>query len=542
MPAKIHLVLLAGLALAAGQAAPAQAVPVGSFGGLVDGRVVASGTFRPLRGVILRLERSGTDTQPGTSWETITRDGGGFRFDELPPGPYHFKAYKPGYGSYGSQYSLILAPDDQVRGVQIEMQPPGVITGIVRDSEGRVVPGVKVHALRRYTQFNESWFREWESSETDDAGRYRIHGLFAGRYYVRARAARLGRDDFEIYPQTYHPNVSDLAQAAAIRLGWDSVVDGVDIELPPPARTLVAGGVVDSASGARCSQCVVGFSEASAPYVRRSLRTGGDGGFRIQGLAPARYRFVAEHGEPPVFASEEIQVAANRVSEVLLALRPGIQVSGRIRIDRAPGSTVEPSPSSHTSIQLLSSGPSVRLRDTGTSQVEQEGTFVLENVPPGRMKLQTNCGVENGYPAGIAIAGRDLPSPHLDVFPGMAIENVELRCGFERGGVKGTIKPSAQAEPFERIPNVSVWYVPQGGPDSFQFAGAGRAYGRGPVPLEHLLPGRYRLYALSNSTTTDLFDPEAQRILAPYGQTVEVTAGEMAEVELIYVPSSVWLP
>jgi hypothetical protein len=108
----------------------------------------------------------------------------------------------------------------------------GVITGIVKNSDGTPAVGVRVSARPRQTpgQTDETMV---SLAETDASGRYILNKLPPGPYVIGA--GRLGRETY--YPGT--PVLTDALLVSVSRLpGIDFTVTGIDFTVPAESLAL----------------------------------------------------------------------------------------------------------------------------------------------------------------------------------------------------------------------------------------------------------------------------------------------------------------
>src|SRR5687768_15072183 len=186
---------LAGLLLvvpfsAQAQTAPAGAKPTGTISGKVtmndkgvaDILIAAQSLDRPMQQSVAR---------------TKSDAGGRYRLTGLPAGQYQIMAIAPalvsaeGSGTPGYRFgkSVVLASGEDADDVDMKIVQGGVITGRVTDADGKPVIEERIN-LQSVDQAgnpnNQAGVASWnfQMSQTDDRGIYRIYGLSAGRYRV----------------------------------------------------------------------------------------------------------------------------------------------------------------------------------------------------------------------------------------------------------------------------------------------------------------------------------------------------------------------
>jgi hypothetical protein len=241
------------------EAAPAEALPIGTGTGLIFGRVVDGVTGRPLGGVLVRLGGTGPIQAPpaaATPTPAMTNAQGQFLFRSLAAGRYPITAQTGGYlpGSYGQTRpegppaSIRLGEAERLTDVTIRMWKHGAITGRVLDETGEPAVGVMVRPLRRSVVARQGqWILGPGSSNTDDRGIYRLGNLTPGEYVVVTTAglSTVPASISESYvqamqsgtPTSLPPAIQEASASpmgAGVRVG-DLQVQPFRSTMPPPA-------------------------------------------------------------------------------------------------------------------------------------------------------------------------------------------------------------------------------------------------------------------------------------------------------------------
>jgi hypothetical protein len=186
---------------------------------------------------------------------------GSFRIGELAPGDYRLEARAHGFAPASVEAG---APSE---GVTIRVAIGGALLGQVRDSAGRAVAAFTVVVTRRRgpLERGESETR----SVLDGEGRYRVDGLPPGRYLATVAARGWA---------------SPREREVEIRTGEARL----DFTLSRGGRLL--GRVSDAASKQALAGALVTMEGSSgdsgALPTATSARTGADGRFTLDGLAP----------------------------------------------------------------------------------------------------------------------------------------------------------------------------------------------------------------------------------------------------------------
>jgi len=199
--------VMAGLALAAGTAptlsqgvardTPAQQrdKPVAASG-KIAGRVLGADNGRPVTRALVGLVAA--ELPGGRS--ALTDNSGAFEFIELPSGRYTLTASKAGYVglSFGQRRPLQagtplqLADGQELKAVDFRLPRGSAITGHVYDENGDPLPGAAVRAGRYQYGQGMRQLVPAGTAQTDDRGEYRVWGLNPGEYYISAIARNPG--------------------------------------------------------------------------------------------------------------------------------------------------------------------------------------------------------------------------------------------------------------------------------------------------------------------------------------------------------------
>ena len=171
---------------ASGQTQQAQAVPAT---GRIMGRVSAADTGRPLRNARVML----TGAQSGGR-TAVTDDSGQFDFQQLPEGRYTLNASKAGFVglSYGQRRPmqpgtpLQLSNNQTLRDLELRLPRGSAIGGRITDETGEPMPNVMVRVMRQQMIQGQRQLAPAGTGQTDDRGQYRVWGLNPGEYYVSA--------------------------------------------------------------------------------------------------------------------------------------------------------------------------------------------------------------------------------------------------------------------------------------------------------------------------------------------------------------------
>jgi len=524
----------------------------------------AEDTPRPVRLAVLTLSGTGLrDPVLGA-----TDDTGHFTFAHLPAGRFTVSAIKNGFVRqyYGSTRPGIAGGIPVVlsagqRGdVTIRMTRSSAISGTLLLPPGLPASAMRLHLLRTVVVRGE---RRLESAVggafvVDDTGAFRIYGLVPGEYQLLGMAfgspeLRLSAPETTLgrtvtYSPVYFPGTTNAAGAATIRLDPGEERSGIDlpVTLVPSARIR---GQVLMPDGLPASAFQINPVDESAPVPRSlQVRPEADGHFSIAGVTPGQYLLIgraAAQGTPatalsasggghldapielPLWAMERVDVSGQDLENVVLRLRPGLKVSGRIAVD-ASG----PAPDL-TRVRIgLQAAPGASWAAPYVPPVEAtaDGRFVIPNVPPGRYRVTTTIladpRVASAWAARSAVVGgQDVLDDALDVSADAGVADAVITLTDRPTEFSGRMLDSASRPVTEFALLVysteSRFWLPlsrrvvQTKPGS-----------DGTFAIRNLPAGKYYVCGLSEIDPSRLADPHFPEQLVPTSFTITLAEGE----------------
>jgi hypothetical protein len=428
----------------------------------VSGRVVTAAEGTPVASsrVALIPEHERRESQV---YAAISDSSGQFKISDVPAGRYRFLATHTGYVDQHYQSSggdtgaiLALQAGQEVKNVLFRMTLAAVFTGRVSDEDGEPMALIQVVALRRPTD-EETEDRDDSRStgqellpagiaQTDDRGQYRIFGLKAGEYYIKAV------DDYEPmghgsigsewevrqalgsqYAPVYYPGVTQIGQAKLLVIspGEEAQVDLVLRRI----RTVKISGRVIGADGKPATDVYLYLEELPAgDYgVFQGIETDSKGEFKVKGVAPGSYVLHAQQHsseEANYHASQKIEVGSDNIDSIMLALGRGVNFLGRLDVS-GPG-TIR---FERMFIDLTSHGDPTA---GAWARVKKDGTFQLLDVPDGTFSFSMNGLEEGWYVKSVRLGTADLLANGLEVEKGEGggtIQIVVSNGGSELGGL-----------------------------------------------------------------------------------------------------------
>jgi hypothetical protein len=267
---------------------PALLLASAAHAGVVQGTVQEFATGYSLSRTVVRLiPVPRADNVDLKQIQLRSAGAGQFVFFNVPDGYYFLIATRNGYfpGAYGQrrpngQGTPILVTKDSDLFAQLRMHRKGALTGRVLDENSVGIEGVPVVAYRARLPL-----RVVGQGTSDDRGVYRIHGLDAGRYWVRTTSHTL--DDGSGVLPTFGPQSREMREARAHEVRLDEDTPDADVR-PEFGNLFQLGGD---------AQCLDGTVKVTltSETIHRVTEVSCGSPFMFPGLSPAIYEITAEN-------------------------------------------------------------------------------------------------------------------------------------------------------------------------------------------------------------------------------------------------------
>ena len=450
----------------------------------IQGDVVDSTTGAPVAGAYV----VGRWTGPNPT-VAISDSAGHFRFPDQAPWWGGIQVYRAGY---------VTAPG--MRPGPISIVPEAVIFGKILDEDGFPGEGVMVEALRFRVYGGQRRLEKAGSfAQANDLGEYRIAGMPAGRYYLRA-VPRQGGWDRRYVPEFY-PDTLDLQEASVIKIKAGEE-RGVNIQLTRHEGVGVAGHVLMPAGVVASTGAPLSVSLNTPEFFSTAFGVvSHDGSFFFPHVPPGRYIVRVSSGMPPragdLFAEQPLQVAGSDVRGIVLSPRivEAVDLPGTVTFEGG----ARPRP-----ITVGLHGPNGMPQ---SARSNDDGSFVLKGLVPGHYALQWagEWSQQTASASPLVLSSARLGDKEFSQWEGFDFDGSAagpLRIALSAGvTVKGKILDGGGLP----APNVPVSFISATGSRSF----AAMSYSDGTFASSPMLTGDYRVYVLPDYAHMDLAqDPD----------------------------------
>jgi protocatechuate 3,4-dioxygenase beta subunit len=490
-----------------------------SRGGVITGRILDE-TGQPALGATVRLLQyrmvQGERTLapigvPGSVSTEITDDRGMYRLYGLPPGEYVVAA-TPRLMVTGEIRAMT---DGEVRAaIQAAQQPPAAVAG---RAGGAAPPPVEP--------------REY---------------LTVG------------------FTPVFYPGTTFAASAASVVLGAGDERQSIDFQLQLVRTAKIEGTIITPPGippqSVQLVMTAVGPSVAAGalPMSLISRATPGpDGKFSYTSVTPGQYTIsaratqpppgaapgtpgaqpmgrrmtafvradstaggppvvmIGEGGGGPVFwATTEVAVDGQNLSNITLALQPGMTLAGRVQFDGKV--MTPPTDLSRTRVSLLpvqapGGGGVVTVGSMPFTAIDASGTFKFSGITPGRYRLEATSPMEVGTGwrlKSVMVKGREMYDFPLEIGPGEEIADAVVTLTDVTQEVSGTLQdPTGRPAPDYTIvvfpADRQLWASPVN-----RRIRTARPGTDGRFTVANLPAGSYRIAAVTDIAPGEANDPQ----------------------------------
>ena len=485
--------------------------------GVIRGKVLAE-NGRGLPQATIFLHRVG-DQPDAMRWTNSDADGK-FQFGSLAEGAYRLTVTSLGYVMEGDPITgkaelPLYYPGDSV---SLSLEKGGIITGAVTDAAGNPAVNAQVTALPVEREGKEFPLRF--PVRTDDRGIYRIYGLHAGNYHVRAGGSA-SNYSFSAYdgiaPSFYSMEADGAPSVVGVRTGLE--ITGIDMRLRAEIGQTIRGEVTLSPS-LKSSKlwAEINLIHAESGILERTSATSREtlaGKFTLAHIPDGNYYLLAQTpremetrgASTPV----PLSIRGQDVSNVKLVMNPLGTLAGRVVIEKTEtGAECAPPGINWMKGLVLSTR---RLPDRkqksvldpflpseAETAVGNKGEFQLAGLATGSHQLSVHLPLRALYlksvKPGMDSATGAKPAASRLVFSirgSQAAENLQITLAPGAAEISGHI--AAPAGEAGSAGAVRIFLVPaeENSTDDILRYAETRPDGNGAFQLRNLAPGSYSL-------------------------------------------------
>ena len=387
----------------------------------IEGTVINAITREPVKKASVMLNGR-------VSLNVVTDSAGHFAFRQLPAGQFTIQArsekYPPAQFSLdaGQQLSLSLTADEHKQDLALALMSGASVRGRIADEDGNPMPRCMVSSMLFRDIETGRVLQPNSSTASDEKGEYRILNLPPGKYYILARCnqtvplphAFISRKavmdaPMLIYPTQFYPGVSDLAGAARVEASPGADISGINLRMSPVTGVTVRGHIGPVLD--RNTQLLLERNNSARGEFRQGARLdAATGEFRIQNVLPGSYELIARASVEGrgYFAKVPVEVGATPPDPIDVTLAQMPIMSGTVSID---GEVKTPVHNLHVTMNSLDGqqigGPPPQ------AEVQADGTFTINSVPPGHWRLYVNGAP--GYLKSVTQGDQEISAENFEV-------------------------------------------------------------------------------------------------------------------------------
>jgi hypothetical protein len=485
-------------------------------GGAISGRVLDE-AGEPLVDVEVAAVERAADGRLLTGPSDKTDDRGVYRISTLKPGSY-----------------LIVVPQTQF------LMPASTIESLLANP-------VDPATSQRFAAAGATWVPP--QTPTVRVGSSSMAAAPQGRVTNAFPPSRRA-DSLYAYQTMFHPAALTAARATAIAIRSGEERSEVDVQLQPARTVEVSGTLVDnsgpvthfgvhlmpadSGDGASVLEVANTVTDgsggfvfplvASGSYTLLAVRTG-----PAPGAAPgAQPRTVSER--PGAWASQPLEVGDAKISNVVLTLRPGLRITGKVEFagaaERPPADRLRQLPLVMTRTQSL-----FRSSATSTTPINAAAPFTAHGAP-GRYILGARDLPPTWTLQAVTIAGRDVTDAAIAL--DADVTDVVIVFTDQPADLAGTVtnarnEADSDASVFVFPTDRSRW------PDarlSTRVFRTVRTSKTGTFKLTNMIPGEYFAVAALDDAAGDWPDARLLAKLAALATTIRVDPNQKQTTSL----------
>jgi 5-hydroxyisourate hydrolase-like protein (transthyretin family) len=485
------------------------AICSGLFGQVIEGTVVDSVSGAPVSGASVQIENAGK-----TPYQAVSDAQGAFRIEGVADGAYTAFALKAGFQTVQDEAARrpfrVVAGLDAVH-LKLALIPRGRIAGHVLDSDNDPAAGSDVWLL----QGNGNGL----TATADAAGGFSFE-VAPGSYYLSARPpsqfappAAVG-DQHYAWSKTWFPGVTQAGEAQKIVARPGAELAGQDIKLRAVNAYAIRGRISETNGdpAPKLSVKVTRADDLMQPLVRTAI-SAKDGSFEFADVYDGNWRLTSEQsGDVVLQAFSAVSIAGHDAEDVELRLNPPFSVPVEFALQTADTMLKIPG--------RAFLGPEAGGFNPGGA-IDKDGT--IGGVYPGR--YQVNFLPPAGYyAASITLGDREILGQTVEINSG----SVPIRIVYKADGgtIRGTVEDCGSATIAVTPEDPAIERGNLG------FAPFARCADDGHFEIHGLPPGRYYAFALPQLDDDKSAFWSSLPSLINKAVTVEVTAGQIATVEL----------
>jgi hypothetical protein len=421
----------------------------------------------------------------------------------------------------------------------LKLEPMGVIKGRITLDDGEPVERTQVWAGHFAIESGRRRWVQVQAAQTDEDGRFRLHDLSPGNYYVSVGPAPLDEvDGLRVaLPKLYFPGVSDRNAAGVLALTAGQQVEA-NMSLKPVNAYQVSGRIATTTPAQRAS---VQLLDSAGNNLNIQVRQRGDGEFLIPEIPAGSYilqSMVFDQNNPalgmmPLTVSQDIsglQVPLNSQTPIALDFHADLSntdETGASRISMGPRmmSANALSSATHAYVQLLPLDNTRNISSMTPEGPPEKRSWILKNVQPGKYLAQVmSQGLS--YVESAHWSSLNLLAEPMTVTVGGSPDPIEINLRDDGATLSGTVTGSAES--------VTVLAFARGRMIPFT-GGAYLQNNNLKFMFPMLPPGDYTVYAFDSVENLEYMNPKVLEKYSSSAAHVTLSQKQKSELQLTVI-------
>jgi hypothetical protein len=484
----------------------------------VSGQVVNAATGLPVARALVRFN----------SRAVLTDHDGNFQFQQNTDSSGNILVIKPGFYASADPSdtpNLYLQANQLAAPLRLLLYPEGLLTGNVAAPDGTPLPHIQVFARR--SVYDESGHRVVTAGQTitDFHGSFRLP-LQQGNYRIETQyTAQDLTTGLAIFPVLVPgESSSDTLDFVSLRSGQEQ-----HFELRPNASPVHAVTLNMDQGGFGAVRLTARTRDGGILQLRSAFGRG-SGETKVE-LPQGSFTLIAKRTTPegPEVAEATVTVPNHDISGVVLRFSPTPTIPVEMVVDGASASDGSQPNLSQLNLTLQNDKPDLDPENTTVRLSAQSGQTFAFVPPPGSYHLQARSNGE-WYIKSAGYGASDLLQDGVVVASGSAGMPIRVIVSNQTGALQGTVK-------LNGAPGACWVYLISTTP-SAEPVTLLRSSADGTFTSSHLPPGGYEAIAFERKHSMNYRD---QASLSPFSsrvQSVTISAGDKATVDLDAVPGA----
>ncbi|MGA8013507.1 MAG: carboxypeptidase-like regulatory domain-containing protein, partial [Candidatus Acidiferrales bacterium] len=258
------------------------------------------------------------------------------------------------------------------------------------------------------------------------------------------------------------------------------------------------------------------------------------GAFTIEGVPAGSYKVVASSivfaGDKVRTAIQDVDVVNADVDSVSLVVSRGVDVSGRVAFEGQAAASAR-----NLRVSIRGRDEDFAFGSQQEEDVEKEGSFTLTGLGDGTYTIRINSKCDECYTKSATASGTNLLETGLVVQSGQAPGSIEIVYSSNTGKAAGTV---TGADDLPAPGSYVMLVLASGVRDTEDNTKSATTDQYGRFEIRGVPPRHYKALAWAKMDSGSTDDPEFVKPFLAKADSLEVTTGATAALQLKAIPTS----